>query len=132
MRAVKDSLAAPLRRAPGRLRSGVVLALGAVLLTACGGSDQANHLGFDDGVAPHGDRLSTLEGLALFGLVPLTILFTVAALVLLPGAVRGNRYRPNKGWGATPLWFGGPADPAAAVESAQAGDLVRGGASGSW
>ena len=134
MRAVDDSLAAPLRGAHSRLRSGLVLAVTAVALTACGQDDSAstNHLGFEDGAAPAGDGLSTLEGLALFGLAPLAILLLVAALVWLPGAVRGNRYRPNKGWGATPLWFGGPADPAAAVESAQTGDLVRGGASGSW
>ena len=49
-----------------------------------------------------------------------------------PGMIHSSRYRPTRGWSAAPLWFGGPADPAAAVESAQTGDLVRGGASGSW
>ena len=117
-----------------RLRGGLVLAATALALTACGGDDAAktNHLGFENGAAPPEPGLSTLQALGLFSLVPLTILLGVAALVWLPGMVRGNRYRPNQGWGAAPLWFGGPADPAAAVESAQVGDVVRGGASGSW
>lgn len=121
----------------------MVLAASTLALTACGGrtqnqsneSDQrVNPLGFDNGVAPTepGQGLSGIEALALFGLVPLVLLLAVAALVWLPGMVRGNRYRPAKGWSAAPLWFGGPPDPAAAVETAQTGDLVRGGASGSW
>ena len=117
-----------------RVRGGVVLLATALTLTACGGDDTAstNHLGYEDGAAPPGDGLSTIEAVVLYSLVPLAILLLVAAIVWLPGMVRGNRYRPAKGWNATPLWFGGPADPAAAVETAQTGDLVRGGASGSW
>ena len=127
MLAVNDSTAS-------RLRGGLVLAATALALTACGGDDAAktNHLGFENGAAPAEDGLTTLQALGLFSLVPLAILLGVAALVWLPGMVRGNRYRPNKGWDAAPLWFGGPADPAAAVEGAQTGDVVRGGASGSW
>ena len=83
-------------------------------------------------MAPSSGGLSTLETVLLFGLGPLAILLLIATLVWLPGMVRSSRYRPARGWNAPPLWFGGPADPAAAVESAQTGDLVRGGASGSW
>ena len=68
----------------------------------------------------------------LYLLAPAAILLLIAALVWLPGMVRSSRYRPGRGWGAAPLWFGGPPDPAAAVESASTGDLVRGGASGDW
>jgi hypothetical protein len=68
----------------------------------------------------------------LYGIGPLVILLLVAAAAWLPGMIRSSRYRPARGWTAAPLWFGGPADPAAAVETAQPGDLVRGGASGNW
>ena len=135
MRAVNDTTAVP-RRVTGdrRWRGALVLAATAVALTACGGDDPAatNHLGFENGVAPEGESLTTLQAVLLYGVAPLAILLLIAALVWLPGMVRSSRYRPTRGWNAAPLWFGGPADPAAAVESAQTGDLVRGGASGSW
>jgi hypothetical protein len=135
VRAVDDSNQTPTggTRA-GRVRGSILLAAGAVSLTACGGSDPAatNHLGFENGVAPAGDGLTTLQAVLLYGVAPLVLLLLVAALVWLPGMIRSSRYRPTRGWNAAPLWFGGPADPAAAVESAQTGDLVRGGASGSW
>ena len=135
MRAVDDSTPTPSGGTPaGRVRAGLVLAATAVALTACGGDDPAatNHLGFENGVAPEGGGLTTLQAVLLYGVAPLVILLLVAALVWLPGMIRSSRYRPTRGWNAAPLWFGGPADPAAAVESAQPGDLVRGGASGSW
>ena len=135
MRAVDDSTSTPGRALlAGRVRASAVLAATAVALTACGGSDPAatNHLGFENGVAPESNDVSTMEAVLLFGVLPVVLLLLIAALVWLPGMVRGSRYRPTRGWNAAPLWFGGPADPAAAVESAQTGDLVRGGASGSW
>lgn len=70
--------------------------------------------------------------LVLYVLVPLAILLVVAGLVWLPNVVRSDRYRPNRGWAAAPLWFHGPPDPDDAVAAAQPGDLVRGGARGSW
>ena len=118
-----------------RFQTGIVLSLSAFALTACSGSEpggSTNQLGFESGVSPAGEGLTTLEGLGLYVLAPLAILFVIAALVLLPGIAKGSRYRPTKGWGAAPLWFGGPPDPAAAVESADIGDIVRGGASGNW
>lgn len=135
MRAVNDTTAHPRRgTGTGRCRGALVLAATAVALTACGGDDSArtNHLGFEDGVAPTGEGLTTLQTVLLFGVAPLAILLLIAAVVWLPGMISSSRYRPTRGWNAAPLWFGGPADPAAAVESAQTGDLVRGGASGSW
>ena len=135
MRAVNDTTAPPRGgTGAGRVRGALVLAATAVALTACGGDDPAatNHLGFEDGVAPTGEGLTTLQTILLFGVAPLAIILLIAALVWLPGMIRSSRYRPARGWNAAPLWFGGPADPAAAVESAQTGDLVRGGASGSW
>jgi hypothetical protein len=120
---------------PRRARSALVLTATGVVLAGCyGGDDPAatNHLGFEDGVAPVEDTLTTLETVLIYGLTPLVILLVIAGLVWLPGMVRSSRYRPTQGWSAPPLWFGGPADPAAAVESASTGDLVRGGASGSW
>jgi len=123
-------------RAHPRWPTALVLTATAIALTGCtGGNGDAprqNHLGFDAGAGPSGDGLSTGAAVALFVGGPLIILLVVAALVWVPGMVRSNRYRPAKGWSASPLWFGGPPDPAAAVESAQVGELVRGGASGSW
>lgn len=124
-----------------RLRS-CLMALAAVpLLASCGlggedaeaagGDDRTNALGYQDGVAPT-DGLSFVEGLGLYVLAPLAILLLIFALVWLPGVVRSSRYRPGRGWTAAPLWFGGPPDPVAAVESAETGDVVRGGASGDW
>lgn len=135
VRAVEDSTQTPDRRPlAGRVRGGLVLAVSAVALTGCYGPDPmaTNHLGFENGVAPEEQSLTTLQAVLLYGLAPLAILLLVAAVVWLPGMVRSSRYRPARGWNAAPLWFGGPADPAAAVESAQTGDVVRGGASGSW
>lgn len=116
-----------------RLRACLMAGATAAVLTACGGDDSArtNQLGYRDGVAPS-EPLTVLEGLAIYFLIPAAILLVVAALVWLPGMVRASRYRPGRGWTAAPLWFGGPPDPAAAVENAQTGDLVRGGASGDW
>lgn len=82
--------------------------------------------------ADPGSSLSAAATIALFVLLPAAIMLTIAALVWLPGMVRGTRYRPTKGWDAPPVWFAGPLDPAAAVESASVGDVVRGGSSGSW
>ena len=135
MRAVDDSTQTPSGGTlAGRVRGSLVLAATALALTGCYGEDPAatNHLGFENGVAPEAQSLTTLQAVLLYGVAPLVILLLVAALVWLPGMVRNSRYRPTRGWNAPPLWFGGPADPAAAVESAQTGDLVRGGASGSW
>lgn len=114
-----------------RLRACLLAGATAAVLTACGGGERTEQLGYRDGVAPSED-LSLLEGLAIYFVIPAVILFAVAALVWLPGMVRTSRYRPGRGWTAAPLWFGGPPDPAAAVENAQTGDLVRGGASGDW
>ena len=116
-----------------RLRACLTAVTTAAVLTACGGDDPArtNSLGYEDGVAPT-QGISVLEAIALYVVAPAAILLVVAALAWLPGMVRTSRYRPGRGWGAAPLWFGGPPDPAAAVENAEVGDLVRGGASGEW
>ncbi len=116
-----------------RLRACLTAATTAAVLAACGGDDSArtNHLGYRDGVAP-AEGISVLEAIALYVVAPAVILLLVAALAWLPGIVRTSRYRPGRGWTAAPLWFGGPPNPAAAVEHAEVGDLVRGGASGEW
>ena len=81
----------------------------------------------------YGEAEVGLKGaLVLYVLVPAAILVGMAALVWLPGVARNDRYRPARGWSAPPLWFAGPPEPDAAVESAVPGDVVRGGASGSW
>lgn len=114
-----------------RLRTCLMALVATASLAACGSDQPGRQLGYEDGVAPS-DGISLLEGLALYALAPLAILLTIFALVWLPGVVRSSRYRPGRGWTAAPLWFGGPPDPVAAVEQAEVGDVVRGGASGDW
>lgn len=79
-----------------------------------------------------GHPLGLAGALLLFIGTPVVTCLVIAAVVLLPGAVRSNRYRPAEGWSATPVWFAGPVDPDAALAGASRGDVVRGGASGSW
>jgi len=124
-----------------RLRTCLMAVAAAPLLASCGQGDgdraeigndeRTNPLGYPDGVAPV-EGISLVEALGLYVLAPLLILGLIFALVWLPGVVRSSRYRPGRGWTAAPLWFGGPPDPVAAVENAETGDLVRGGASGDW
>jgi len=75
---------------------------------------------------------SSVEEILLFVGVPLLLLVALAVLAWLPGMTKSHRYRPQYGWNAEPVWFAGPPDPVAAVEAAQTGDVVRGGAGGSW
>ena len=117
-------------RRTGQGAAAVLSALSTVLLTA-GPALARNPLGPSEGADP-GPGLSRAGTIGLFLLVPLAISGIIAALVMLPGLVRGTRYRPAKGWDAAPVWFAGPLDPAAAVADAQPGDVVRGGGSGSW
>ncbi len=89
-----------------------------------------NPLGNSEGADP-GKGLGTAAALLLYVALPLLSLALIAAVVLLPG-VRAHRYRPAKGWNASPVWFAGPPEPVAAVQAAELGDVVRGGASGGW
>ena len=114
-----------------RLRVSLTAVATAALLTACGSDERTNVLGYEDGISPAED-VTLFEALAIYLLVPLAIILVVAALAWLPEMVRSKRYRPGRSWTAAPLWFGGPPDPAAAVENAEVGDVVRGGASGEW
>ncbi len=102
-----------------------------VLLTAGPVLAANTDLGPREG-ADIGSGLSLGATLLLFVLVPAAIMFGIAALVWLPGVIKADRYRPQRGWGAAPLWFAGPPDPVAAVETADPRDGGRGGASGSW
>jgi hypothetical protein len=114
-------------------RTGVAVAtaLSVVVLTAGPAIADRNPHGPSEGSQP-GSGLSAAATIAVFLLVPLAIIGVISALVLLPGLVRGTRYRPSMGWDAPPVWFAGPADPVAAVAQAEPGDVVRGGSGGSW
>jgi len=79
-----------------------------------------------------GSGMSFGLAILVFVLVPGAIMLGIAALVWLPGMAKADRYRPQRGWTASPVWFAGPPDPVAAVETADAGTDTRGGASGSW
>lgn len=89
-----------------------------------------NPLGNAEGADP-GKSLGTVAALLLYVALPLLSLALIATVVLLPG-VRAHRYRPAKGWNASPVWFAGPPEPVAAVQAAELGDVVRGGSSGGW
>jgi hypothetical protein len=105
------------------------LAAAALLLAACSDDRAAYpHTGQSGGWA-HG---SFARIVLLYVLVPIAISVVISALVLLPEMRRRHRYRPQEGWSADPVWFAGPPDPVTAVAQAQPGDLVRGGAGGSW
>ena len=109
----------------------VLSAMSVVVLAAGPALADRNPLGPREGADP-GSGLSPAATIALYVIVPLAIMTTIAAFVLLPGLVRGTRYRPTMGWDAPPVWFAGPLDPEAAVSSAQPGDITRGGSGGSW
>jgi hypothetical protein len=110
------------------MRASLTFGLLAVTLAGCATERRVNLPGYDPSVA----EVGVLGAVALFVVVPLVLALVIAAIVWLPGMVRGSRYRPGAGWSAAPLWFAGPPDPAAAVETAETGDMTRGGASGSW
>lgn len=107
--------------------SGVLLT---VLLTAAPALAN-NRLGPLEGENP-GRGLGIGATLLLYVGVPAAILLGTAALVWLPGLVHAGRYRPHRGWSAVPVWFAGPPDPVTAVQDADPGTVVRGGASGGW
>ncbi|MCU1601328.1 MAG: hypothetical protein JWO22_2037 [Frankiales bacterium] len=108
----------------------LVAALGAVLLTAAPALAD-NPTGPADGDDP-GKGLSPGATILVFVVLPIVVAVLIGLVTWLPGAIRTNRYRPAKGWTAPPVWFAGPPEPAAAVQSADRGDVVRGGASGNW
>jgi hypothetical protein len=80
----------------------------------------------DDGDDP-GRQLTALENLLLYVAAPLGLFLLISLLVLAPSIAKGPRYRPGLSWWAEPVWFGGPAGPAAEVavggSSLGAGDV---------
>lgn len=90
----------------------------------------------DDGDDP-GEQLSTLESLALFGVLPIALMLLIALLVCLPSLIKGPRNKPGINWDAQPEWYGGPQDeaqtPAVAgsgTQQALTGRVVSTGAEG--
>lgn len=121
-------------RSAHRARAGMTVAGAALLgLVLSAGPALADHnpLAPQEGAEEH-TSMTIGTALLLFGVLPLLLLVVVGGIVWLPGAVRNGRYRPQRGWNAAPVWFAGPADPVAAVESATVGGDVRGGARGDW
>ena len=108
----------------------VAVTITATVLITAAPAFAENPLGNAEGADP-GKSLGTVAALLLYVALPLLSLALIAAVVLLPG-VRAHRYRPAKGWNASPVWFAGPPEPVAAVQAAELGDVVRGGASGGW
>lgn len=121
-------------RTADQARAGLTV-LGAALLglVLSAGPALADHnpLAPQEGAEEH-SSMTVGEALLIFGVLPIVLLLVMSAIVWLPGMVRSSRYRPQRGWSAAPVWFAGPADPVAAVETAQVGSSTRGGASGDW
>jgi hypothetical protein len=115
------------------VRRAVTVGLSTLVLTllTVGPAWADDPLGPSEGAEP-GPGISRLTLVLLYVLLPLAVVSLIAAVVWLPGAMKANRYRPNKPWTATPVWFAGPPSPVEAVQHAEVGDMVRGGARGSW
>lgn len=116
-------------RALPRAATAVLIGFATAALTATPAFAE-NPLGPSEGADP-GTALGTGSALLLYVAGPLVLLLLIATIVWLPG-VRAGRYRPQRGWSASPVWFAGPPDPVAAVQDAHVGETARGGASGNW
>jgi hypothetical protein len=88
-------------------------------------------LALDDGER-HGKSLGTGMTLVIFVLIPLGSSLVIAFFAALPSMLKRPRYRPGRPWKHDPLWFSGPDDPDAALQSARPGATARGGASAEW
>ena len=117
-------------RAVRRVATCGLTGLATVVLTAAPALAD-NPLGPSEGADP-GSGLGPGATILLFVLLPLAVVAVIAAVVLAPGAVRAHPYPPATGGAASPGGLAGPPAPVAAVHSAEVGDVVRGGASGSW
>ena len=86
----------------------VVLGTSAPLLVAL--ATPASAVYRDDGDEP-GQAMSYFSTLLIFGVLPLAMFAIISLLVIMPSLAKGPRYRPGLSWWASPVWFGGPADP---------------------
>lgn len=116
-----------MRRTTSALMTTLSTTIVAVVLTAApalaGRTEDGESVGESLGVGPT---------LLWFVVAPAVVFALICLAVLIPEARRRPRYRPARGWSAEPLWFAGPEDPVAAVESAPARAGEVGGARGSW
>jgi hypothetical protein len=117
------------RLSRGRRRAAPALVALSFLLAGCAGNPDEYPVPRESGGWTDGSVVRTV---LLWVVLPLVLSGVIYALAWLPGSVKSNRYRPQLGWGAPPVWFAGPSDPVAAVEQAQPADVVRGGAGGDW
>ncbi len=116
----------PARRSVTRVLSAAALL---VLLTGCvENRERYPHVGQGGGWT----QGSVVRTVLLYLVLPVVLAIVISAPTLIAAARKRHRYRPNEGWNAEPVWFAGPADPVTAVQQAQTGDVVRGGAGGSW
>lgn len=112
---------------PAALLATIVVTVGLLAVTAA-----APALAVDrDAGSETGEGLTVLETVLWFVALPALLFAVIAVLVLAPGTARGPRYRPGLGWWASPVWFGGPEDPDAAVRAAVP-TSGGGGASARW
>ena len=119
-----------MKRAVTRVTTAGLTGLVTTLLTAAP-AFASDPVGPREGADP-GAGLGPAATLLLYVVVPVASVLLLAAIVWLPGAVRANRYRPAEGWGANAVWFAGPLDPDSAIAGAERGEVMRGGAHGSW
>lgn len=86
-------------------------------------------------VGEHGDPrpLGPVNEILIFGVGPIGVFLLVALITLRPQRSSGaSRYRPGRGWGYGPVWFGTrgaqPVEPAADAPASPG----HGGAGASW
>lgn len=82
-----------------------------------------------------GGGLTWVQTVLIYLGIPVAAFVALAMLVYLPSLVRGPRYRPGRPWTSGSVWFGGPADPDAAVgevTSLPPSTIEGGGASARW
>lgn len=56
-----------------------------------------------------GSSLGIVNGILIFGVIPIGVFGVLALIFLRPGSAPGaQRYRPGRGWNADPTWIGVP------------------------
>ena len=111
------------------MRAGTLAALTSVPWLVANSAFAAGFQGEDAG-----PRLSVLETIGIFVLIPIGLFVLIAVLVLLPGWVKGDRNRTEIGWDAESAAKTSGAAAASDGSEAKAGAASSGtgGASGSW
>lgn len=110
-------------------RTSVTVLAGALVLALAGPATAA------DGGVPEGfsdpEPVDTWHALLVLGGLPLLLFVLIAAFVMLPGLIRGERVASG-GQGTEEQWFGGPRKGTTELPAPDNEESKAGGASGRW